>query len=54
MTQLQNDGLLNPDALMFLQEDFYQADPNVVTAIMTQLSLKSGLKQWGTVGNEAA
>jgi hypothetical protein len=29
---------------MFIQEDFYQANPNVVVHIMTQLSLKSGLK----------
>jgi hypothetical protein len=32
---------------MFLQEDFYQADPDAVSAIMTQLSLKAGLKEWG-------
>jgi hypothetical protein len=32
---------------MFVQEDFYQSDPDVVAHIMTQLSLKSGLKQWG-------
>jgi hypothetical protein len=30
---------------MFVQEDFYQADPDVVAAIMTQLSLKAGLKE---------
>jgi hypothetical protein len=48
VTQLQNDGLLNPDAHMFLQGDFYQAEPDVVTTIMTQLSLKSGLRQWGS------
>jgi hypothetical protein len=32
---------------MFVQEDFYQSDPDVVAHIMTQLSLKRGLKQWG-------
>jgi hypothetical protein len=26
---------------------FYQAEPNVVAAIMTKLSLKAGLKEWG-------
>jgi hypothetical protein len=31
---------------MFVQEDFYQSDPDVVAHIMTQLSLKSSLKQW--------
>jgi hypothetical protein len=32
---------------MFVQEDFYQSDPNVMAHVMSQLSLKSGLKQWG-------
>jgi hypothetical protein len=32
---------------MFVQYDFYQAEPDVVAAIMTQLSLKAGLKEWG-------
>jgi hypothetical protein len=32
---------------MFVQEDFYQAEPDVVAAIMTQLSLNAGLKEWG-------
>jgi hypothetical protein len=47
MTQLESQGVLNPDAHMFVQEDFYQADPDVMAAIMTQLSLKSGLREWG-------
>jgi hypothetical protein len=33
---------------MFVQEDFYQSDPDVVAHIMTLLSLKSSLvKRWG-------
>jgi hypothetical protein len=44
VTQLEIQGVLNPDAHMFVQDDFYQAEPDVVAAIMTQLSLKSGLK----------
>jgi hypothetical protein len=32
---------------MFVQEDFYQAEPDVATAIMTQLSLKAGFKECG-------
>jgi hypothetical protein len=47
VTQLESEGLLNPDAHMFVQEDFYQAEPDVVVAVMLQLSLKSGLKEWG-------
>jgi hypothetical protein len=47
VTQLEQQGVLNPDAHMFVQEDFYQAEPDVVAIIMTQLSLKAGLKAWG-------
>jgi hypothetical protein len=39
---------------MFVQEDFYQAEPDVVAAIMTQLSLNVGLKEWGEKGFMAA
>jgi hypothetical protein len=44
VTQLESQGVIYPDAHMFLQHDFYQAEPDVVVAIMTQLSLKAGLK----------
>jgi hypothetical protein len=47
VTQIDSQGVLNPDAHMFVQEDFYQTDPDVVAAIMIQLSLKAGLKEWG-------
>ena len=53
VTQLETKGVLNPDAHMFAQEDFYQADPDVVASIMTQLSLKSGLREWGDKAYEA-
>jgi hypothetical protein len=39
---------------MFLQDDFYQSDPNVVSMVMTQLSLKAGLKAWGDKAHTAA
>jgi hypothetical protein len=42
--QWEIQGMMHPDYHMFIQEDFYQANPNVVVHIMTQLSLKSGLK----------
>jgi hypothetical protein len=46
--QLETHGVLHPDSHnMFIQEDFYQSDPDVVVHVMTQLSLKSGLKLWG-------
>jgi hypothetical protein len=47
VTQLENEGLLNPDAHMFVQEEFYQSEADVVAATMTQLSLKNGLKERG-------
>ena len=37
-----------------MQEDFYQSDPYVVAAIMTQLSLRAGLKEWGDEAFTAA
>jgi hypothetical protein len=45
-TQLETRGFLHPDSHIIVQEDFYQSDPDVVAHIMTQLSLRSGLKQW--------
>jgi hypothetical protein len=54
VTQLESQRVLYPDAHMFVQDDFYQAEPDVVAAIMTQLSLKSGLKEWGKKGFKAA
>jgi hypothetical protein len=47
VTQLERQGVLYPDAHMFVQEELYQAEPEVVASIMTQLSLKAGLKEWG-------
>ena len=44
MIQLEIQGVINPDTHMFAHEDFYQAKPKVVIAIMNQLSLKSGSK----------
>ena len=47
VTQLESQGVLNPDAQMFVQEDFYQAEPDVVASVMTKLSLKSDMRAWG-------
>jgi hypothetical protein len=44
VTQLESQGVLNHDAHMFVQEDFYQAKPDVVAVFMKQLSLQAGLK----------
>jgi hypothetical protein len=53
-TQLESQEVLNPDAHIFVEDDFYQDEPDVVAAIMTQLSLKAGLKEWGDQGSKAA
>jgi hypothetical protein len=37
VTQLKSQGVINPDSHMFVQEDFYQAEPDVVADIMTHL-----------------
>ena len=39
--QLARPEVLNPDAHMFYQRDLYQADPDVVAEVMTQLSLNN-------------
>jgi hypothetical protein len=54
VAQLETHGVLNPDAYMFVQEDFYQAEPDIMAAIMTQLSLKDVLKEWGDQAFTAA
>jgi hypothetical protein len=54
VTQLGSKGVLNPDSHMFVKEVFYQAKPDVVAAIMTQLSIKAGLKEWGEEAFTAA
>ena len=44
--QLEWQGVLHPDAHMFVQEEFCQAEPDVVAAVMMQLSMKAVLKAW--------
>ena len=46
VTHLESQGVLNPDAHMFVKEEFYQEDPDILASVMTQLSLKSGLRAW--------
>jgi hypothetical protein len=53
LTQLKSQGVLYPDAHMFVQDDFYQVEPEVVAAIMTKLLLKARLKEWGKKGFKA-
>ena len=53
VTQLERHGALHPDAHMFFQTDMYHAEPDVVAAIMTQLSLKAGLRECGKDAKKA-
>lgn len=49
--QLEAEQILHPDQHIFMHiwkhKHMYQADAEDVAAIMTQLSLKAGLKMWG-------
>ena len=47
VTHLESKGVLNQDAHIFVQEEFYQADPDIVALAMKQLSLNSGPRAWG-------
>ena len=53
VTQLENHGALHPDAHMAFFQHSMEEQPDVVAAIMTQLSLKAGLKEWGEEAKEA-
>jgi len=52
--QLAEQAVLYPNAHMFVQDDFYQVEPDIAAAIMTQLLLKAGLREWGDQGYDAA
>ena len=54
MMQMSDQGVLHPYAHMFSQPDFYQSEPDFVAAVMTQLSIKVGLREWGDKAHTAA
>ena len=43
--QMESMGILHPEANMFFNQLITRNDPDVVGAIMTQLSLKTGLNR---------
>ena len=45
--QMVEYEVLHPDAHVFFNSGAFQNEPDVTAVIMTQLSLKSGLKKWG-------
>ena len=52
MAQLDKLGTLHPDAHLLFNLSV-EEQPSVVSAIMTQLSLKVELKTWGEKGRKA-
>ena len=52
MSQMENQGILNPDVKMFFNESV-EKQPTIVSTIMTQISLKAVIKQWGKKARES-
>ena len=52
VTQLQQ-GILHPDLHMSFLQHMCDEAPDVVAAILTQLSMKAGLKEWGKDAEKA-
>ena len=53
VNHLENHGALHPDQHAAFFEHMQQEQPDVVAAVMTQLSLKAGLKAWGAPAKKA-
>ena len=53
-TQLEDHGVLHPDLHLSFLQHMIEQEPDTVAVIMTQLSLKAGLKTWGKEANDAA
>ena len=56
MAQLEKEGTLHPDARALFQESMKNENncADVVAAIMTQLSMKAGFKEWDEEAEKAA
>ena len=53
VTQLEDHGELHPDTHMAFLQCEMEAQPDVAAAIVTQLSMKAGLKAWGKGAEKA-
>jgi hypothetical protein len=53
-SQNSKRNALSPNAHMFVQEDFYQFNIDMIEYVMTQLSMKAALKEWGKDAKIAA
>ena len=54
VTQLEDHGKLHPDTHMAFLQCEMEAQPDAAAAMMTQLSMKAGLKAWGKGAEKAA
>ena len=52
VSQLEDNGELHTDAHMLFMK-MQEEQPDIITAIMTQLSLKAGSKEWVTKSHNA-
>ena len=52
-TQRAEQGILHPDLHMSFLQHMCDEAPDVVAAILTQLSMKAGLKEWGKDAKKA-
>ena len=53
-TQVEFEETLHPDAHMFLCQELIEEVPDAAADIITQLSLKAGMKCWKEKGQAAA
>ena len=51
---MQSGEVEHPDAHLSFFQEMCEEEPDVVSAIMTQMSLKAGLKAWGEKAEKAA
>ena len=46
VTQLNEEGIIFPEAHAFVQEDFYKSYPVILATVISQVSLKTATKLW--------
>ena len=54
LAQLKEKGVMHPDTHLLFNQTLSETAPDAVAAIMTQLSLKAGLKEWKGKAHDAA
>ena len=54
LEEMESGENVHPDAHLSFFQSMCEEEPDVVQAIMTQMSLKAGLKAWGEKAEKAA